>query len=392
MERKPRIETRCAQAREDVPSGNRPLVAPIYQSAVWTLDSLEQCEAVYGGTTPGYVYTRDANPNHAALEQVIADLEGAEQAVVFASGMAALTAAVTAFANAGSRVVAARQLYGATSRLLTQELSRFGVETAWVDVTDLAGIEEALAPGAGLLLVETVANPVLQLADLRAMAGLCGARGARLVVDNTFASPVCCRPLELGADLVIHSVTKFLGGHSDLTLGAAAGGAELMAAVRRQARILGGAANPFEAWLALRGIATLPLRMERSCANARALAERLERHPRVRRVYYPGLPSHPQHRLAEQLLSMPGAMLSFEVADGEAARHVLRSLKLVRFAPSLGDAATTVSYPAATSHRGLGEEAWKAVGVTPALLRLSAGVDHVEDVWADLEHALAGVG
>jgi cystathionine beta-lyase/cystathionine gamma-synthase len=387
VDRKPHIESLCAQAREDAPSVNRPLVAPIYQSAVWSLDSLEQCETIYGGEAGGFIYTRDANPNHAALERVLAALEGAEEAVVFGSGMAALAAAVTALTRSGGRVVASRQLYGATCRLLDEELSRFGITTAWVDAVDLAAWEQALGAGADVALVETVANPLLQVADLPQIAALCRRAGAKLVADNTFA-PLCCRPLDHGADVVVHSVTKFLGGHSDLTLGAAAAGAELAADLRREARIWGGAANPFESWLALRGIATLPLRMERSCANAAELARRLEGHPAVQRAVYPGLPSHPQHETARRLLSMPGAMLAFETADGEAAKGVLRSLRRIRFAPSLGDTATTISYPAATSHRGLPPEAWQAIGVTEGLLRLSVGIDHVEDVWEDLEQAL----
>lgn len=383
------LETICAQAREDPPGDNRPLVAPIYQSAVWSLDSVEQCEAVYGAEIAGYIYTRDGNPNHAALEETIARLEGAEGAVVFASGMAALTGAITALCGTGGRVVAARQLYGATCSLLAQELARFGVDTAWVDVVDLAQIEAELAPGADLLLVETVANPLTQVADLPRLAELAHARGARLVVDNTFCSPVCCRPLEMGADVVLHSVTKFLGGHSDLTLGAAAASTELTADLRRQARLWGGSANPFESWLAQRGITTLPLRMERSCANAAEIARRLQEHPRVRHVYYPGLPSHPQHELAARLLSHPGAMLAFEVADGGAARSVLRSLQRVRFAPSLGDVATTISYPVATSHRGFVLEELRRIGISEGLLRLSVGIDHVEDVWRDLDQALS---
>jgi cystathionine beta-lyase/cystathionine gamma-synthase len=303
---------------------------------------------------------------------------------------AAIAAAVAAFTGAGGRVVAARQLYGVTSRLLGEDLARFGVETAWADVTDLRSIEEALRPRADVLLVETIANPLLQVADLPALAALARRAGARLVVDNTFATPLCCRPLEQGADVVVHSVTKFLGGHGDLMLGVAAGGADATESLRRQARLWGGTANPFESWLALRGIATLPLRMERSCANAAALAARLEAHPPVRAVHYPGLPSHPQYEKARQVLASPGPMLSFELAGGDAARGVLRRLRRVRFAPSLGDVATTISYPWSTSHRALAPEARLASGISEGLLRLSVGIDHVDDVWADLEQAMAG--
>jgi cystathionine beta-lyase/cystathionine gamma-synthase len=382
------METLCAQAREDVPSDNRPLIAPIYQSAVWTLDSLDQCEAVYAGEAAGYIYTRDANPNHRALERLLAALETAEDCVVFSSGMAALAAALLALTGGDRRVVAARQIYGATSRLLAEELARFGIETTWVDGTDLGAVERALEGGADLLLVETLGNPLLPLADIPELAARCRATGARLIVDNTFATPLCCRPLEHGADLVIHSVTKYLGGHSDLTLGAAAGRRALTDGLRRQARLLGGAANPFECWLALRGATTFPLRMERSCENALELARRLERHPAVRRVYYPGLPSHAQHARAGALLGSFGAMLALDVEDGGAARRALGRLRRVRFAPSLGDTATTISYPFSTSHRGLSPAALREIGISEATLRLSVGIDHVEDVWADLDEAL----
>ncbi len=384
------IETICVQAREDAPSDNRPLVAPIYQSAVWALDSLEQCEAVYGGEVPGYIYTRDANPNHAALEQVVAKLEHAAGAVVYGTGMAAIAAAMTALTANGGRVLAARQLYGASLRLLSEELTRFGVTVEWVDAANNAAIEGELAKGADVLLVETLSNPLVEVADLPALAALCRASGTKLVVDSTFASPLVCRPLDLGADVVVHSLTKILGGHSDLTLGAAAANdPEVCASLRRHSRLWGGAANPFESWLALRGIATYPLRAERSCLNALDLARRLEAHPRVQRVYYPGLPSHPQHALAKEMMPLFGAMLAFDANDGSAATSLISRLKLLRFAPSLGDVATTVSYPVATSQRGLPPETLAQMGISAATVRLSVGIDHVEDVWADLEQALA---
>lgn len=384
------IETLCVQAREDAPSANRPLVAPIYQSAVWALDSLEQCEAVYGGEVPGYIYTRDANPNHAALEQVIARLENAAGAVVYGTGMAAIAAAMTASTQQGGRVLAARQLYGASLRLLSEELTRFGVTVDWVNAADTDSIAAELAGGADLLLVETLSNPLVEVADLPALAELCRTHGTKLVVDSTFASPLVCRPLDLGADIVVHSLTKILGGHSDLTLGAAAANdPELCVNLRRHSRLWGGAANPFESWLALRGIATYPLRTERACVNALELARRLEAHPNVARVYYPGLASHPQHALATEIMPLFGAMLAFDATDGAAATALLSRLKLLRFAPSLGDVATTVSYPVATSQRGLPAETLAQMGISAATVRLSVGIDHVDDVWADLEQALA---
>jgi cystathionine beta-lyase/cystathionine gamma-synthase len=384
----PRIETVCAQAREDLPSVNRPLVAPIYQSAVWAIDSADQCDAIYAGEEEGFIYTRDANPNHRALERVVARLEAAEDAVVFGTGMAALAASITTLTRSGGRVLASNQLYGATTRLLLDELSRFDVTIELLDTQDLNAVAAALERPADLLVVETITNPLIDVEDIPALAVLCHDAGARLVVDNTFAPPPCCRPLALGADLVVHSVTKFLGGHSDLTLGVAAGPAALTEGLRKTARLWGGAANPFECWLALRGISTLPLRMERSCENAAELARRLDEHPEVRRVNFPILDSPPKHDVAERILTAPGSMLSFELESGTRARDALRSLRHVRFAPSLGDVATTISYPWITSHRGLTPAEREAIGIREGLLRLSVGIDHVEDVWTDFEIAL----
>jgi cystathionine beta-lyase/cystathionine gamma-synthase len=389
MDPEVRVETLCIQAREALPAENRPLVAPIYQTAVWSLEGAEQCEAVYTGEVPGFIYTRDANPNHRALEGVIAGLEHARGAVVFGSGMAAIAGSITALAKSGGRILASSKLYGVSVRLLTEELSRFGIATDWVDIKDHATVNRELEKGADLLLVETLSNPTLEVANLDRLGSMCAKHRVPLVVDSTFASPLVCRPLDFNAAVVVHSVTKVLGGHSDLTLGAAAANdPAILDGLRRHAVRWGGNANPFESWLAVRGIATYPLRIERSCANAQVLAERLEGHAAVPRVYYPGLTSHPQHALAKEILICGGHMLSFEVADGEAASRFLGALTHVRFAPSLGDVATTVSYPVATSQRGLAPEAVAAMGITPGTLRLSVGIDHVEDVWSDLSRAL----
>jgi methionine-gamma-lyase len=276
--------------------------------------------------------------------------------------------------------------------LLAGELSRFGIETAWVNGSDTEAIRRALEPGARLLLVEAIGNPLMQVPDLPRLAALCRDAGALLVVDATFASPYCCRPLQHGAGVVLHSVTKFLAGHSDVTLGVAAGSAAVATELRRQARLFGGSANPFESWLALRGLTTFPLRMGRCCANAAELARRLAAHPKVRAVHYPGLAGSGRSAAPKGVLTDPGAMLSFELEGGDAARAFLRCLQYVRFAPSLGDVATTVSYPIATSHRGLPCGTLGELGISAGLVRLSAGIDHVDDVWSDLEQALAASG
>ncbi len=382
-----RLETLCASAREGPRPTNDPLVAPIYQAAVGSLASLEQCLEIYAGKAQGFIYTRDSNPNHTALESVIAQLDHAEACVAFGSGMAALAATLTALTGQGRRVAVARQLYGATVALLESELSRFGVETVWFDVTSVADARSA-ADGAAMMLVETIANPLTEVADVPALAEICRAAGVSLVVDHTFASPYCSTPLDQGAQVVVHSITKWLGGHSDLTLGCASADRATADALRRQSRLFGGAANPFEAWLALRGIATFPLRMQRCCENAVDLAARLAAHPAVVDAFHPSLPTHPQHALAAAQLRNGGPMLAFTLADAAAAAHVLRRLRRIRFAPSLGDVATTVSYPTATSHRALTEAQRVALGITPGTIRVSAGIDHIDDVWDDFSQAL----
>lgn len=388
MKRSLHPATRCAHAREPEGPGCRPLVAPLEQTAVWRLDDLEQCEAVYAGTEPGYIYTRDAHPNHAALERLVADLEGAEAGLALASGMAAVSIALVELTGPGAHVLAGDSLYGVTTRFLEQELRRFGVEVSFVPAHDPEQVAAALRPETRALVVETLTNPLLALADLPALAEHCRPRGVALVVDNTFPTPCLIRPLEHGADVVLHSVTKLIGGHSDLTLGALVGSRDLINRCRVRASNWGAPANPFEAWLALRGAATLPLRVERACENAARLAAFLAEHPRVRNVYYPGLPTHPQHARCRALLARPGNMLSFELAGADEARAFLRALQLVSFAPSLGDTSTTVSYPAGTSHRPLTAERRASLGITDGLVRVSMGIDAVEDVIDDFEQAL----
>lgn len=387
MKRSFALSTLCAHSREERPAGPPPLTAPIYQSAVWALDSAEQCDAIYEKEEAGFIYTRDANPNHAALERLVAALEGAEDALAVASGMGAVAVALLELVQSGDHVIASDTLYGATTRLLEKELSRFGVSSTFVPAHDLQRVRAAFQPATRAVFVETLTNPLTSLADVPALAALCRERGARLVVDATF-TPTLSRTLEQGADVVLHSLTKFIGGHSDLTLGAVAGSRELVAGMRVRASNWGLPANPFEAWLALRGAATLPLRIQRSCENAARVAAFLAAHPAVRAVHYPGLPSHPQHARAAELLSGGGAMLSFELSNGDAARRCLRALRLVPFAPSLGDASTTISYPAATSHRSLTAERRAELGIADGLLRLSVGIDEPEDVTADLEQAI----
>jgi cystathionine beta-lyase/cystathionine gamma-synthase len=385
-----RIETLCARAGGDPPSVTRPLVAPIYQASVFAVESVAQLDDLYEGRAQGYIYSRDANPNHHALEQVMAALEGGEAALACATGMAAIATALVSELRAGDHLLASRALYGATPRLIREELGRLGIRSDFVDATDLDAVARAVRPETRVLFVETLSNPLLELADLEALGGLCRERGVRLIVDNTFTPPPLVRPLALGASLAIHSLTKFIGGHSDLMLGMIVGDAEAIARARQACIAWGGAANPFAAWLAVRGIKTLPLRMERACANAARLAAFLEGHPAVERVFYPGLPSHSQHARAAALLpNGSGAMLAFALAGGGAAAAVfLERLRLIPFCPSLGETGTTISYPSKTSHRFVAPEEAAAQGIHPGVLRLSVGIEHADDLLADLEQAL----
>jgi cystathionine beta-lyase/cystathionine gamma-synthase len=369
-----------------------PTVQPIYQTSVYTFPDLPSLDAVQEGTAEGYIYGRYGLPNHTALERAVAALEGGEAALACASGMGATAAALLAALSGGGKVAAARDVYGGTYGLL-EELGRFGVKTTWIDAGKMAEVEAALADGCRLLLVETISNPLVRVADLPALAAAAHRAGAFLLVDNTFATPCLCRPLSLGADAAYHSATKFLGGHSDLTAGVLVGAAAFIREARRVAIRFGPTLGPHDAWLAVRGIKTLSLRMARTCENARALATFLARHPKVGAVHYPGLASHPDHAVAERVLrGGSGGVLAFELRGGLAAADALvKALRLIALVPSLGGVATTLSHPLKTSHRGLSPEERERLGVRDGLLRLSVGIEDAPDLTADLARALTTV-
>jgi len=389
---KPTTTTTCVQAGLlPTPSATFPLAPPIWQTAAFTYPDLETMEAMLVGELPGFIYARYGLPNHHQLEQALAELEGAETAVVTASGMSAIAATLFALAGPGQRVVADSHVYRGARLLLEQDLARFGVRVDFVDCGDRAAVEWTLREPARLLWVDTLTNPTLRVRNLAWLSALARAAGALFVVDNTFATPIHCRPLAWGATLVVHSTTKMLGGHHDASGGVVAGPAELIEVIRRQVVRFGGRGGAFDAWLIQRGLVTLPLRVAQSSASALALAQRLAAHPTVQRVSYPGLPGHPEHQLAERLFTGGyGAVVAFELAGGEpAVRRFLRALRLVRFAETLGGAITTVVHPATTSHRALAPTERTALGIRDGLLRLSVGLEEVEDLWADLEQALA---
>ena len=387
------VESICAWAGRDVESATRPLMAPIYQGSVFEVESLELLDDIYVGTEDGFIYTRDGNPNVETLERVVADLEDADDAVAFASGMGAIGTTLLSMVEAGDTVLAGDVLYGGTNLLLKQHLPRLGVRVEFVDVTDMGLVERALERSPKVILVESITNPLLRLTDVEGIARLAGERGAQVVVDNTLATPLLTRPLELGADVAIHSATKLLGGHSDVMGGVAAGRFETMAAIRQSNRVWGSTLDPFAAWLIVRGIRTLPLRVSRVCENAMRAAEYLLGHATVSAVHYPGLASHPEHELAKTMLEGGfGSMVSFELRGGvEAASAFIRSLKMIRFAASLGETCTTVSHPAKTSHRSLSEGEREEAGIYGGLIRMSCGIESAEDIEEDLGQALEGL-
>jgi cystathionine beta-lyase/cystathionine gamma-synthase len=361
---------------------SNPLVPPLYQSSVYTLPDLDALDRVLNGEAPGFIYARDAHPNARHLAAQLAALEGADWALVGGSGMASISTAVLALVQQGQRIVASNRLYGRTVQLFEQELSRFGVQTTTVDCGDLDAVRAALQTPARLLFVETMSNPMLRVVDIAALAELAHTHGCQLIVDNTFATPALTRPLDLGADIVMESLTKMIGGHSDVTLGVIAGKGDLLPAVSATSSIWGFSANPFDCWLAERGLATLPLRMRAACANAAALAEWLRGQPGVSQVIYPGLTDHPDHTLASRLLrGGHGNMLCFELAGGrDAVNRFIRQAPGIPFSPSLGHTATTLSHPWTTSHRYTSPAMKKRQGITEGLIRLSVGVEELEGI------------
>lgn len=387
-----RLATRAARASvARNPGAARPLVQPLYQSTVYAFDSLEQLDDVYEGRAEGHVYYRMGTPNATALERSVAALENGAAAVAAASGMGIISSLLIGLAQSGDHVIADRHAYGGTNTLLTSELPRLGIEATLLAVEDLDAVEAAIRPRTRAVLVETLTNPTLRVADLPALEQISHARGIPLVVDNTFTTPAIIRPLELGADVVWHSLAKYLGGHSGGMGGIAAGRSDLIDATRGKVVHFGASIGPFDAWMVGHGLPTLALRMEAHSQNALGVARFLESHRAVARVLYPGLPSHPDHAVARRLFGERfGGMVSFSLVGGRpAAAAFLRALELIAFAPSLADVTTTVSYPIATSHRGLPADTLDRLAIDAGLIRLSVGIEDLADIIADLTLALA---
>ena len=386
------FSTRAIRAATRPPKVTQtPSSVPIYQAAAFATDDAAELGDVLTGAVPGYAYSRIDNPTTASLGAAVAELEGAEAGLAFATGMAAIHAAILSVVRAGQTIVATQAVYGTTRDLLTRVLSGLGTATEFVDPRDLDAVDGALArTGAPILYVETISNPTIVVSDLAALAGVAHRRGALLLVDNTFASPYACRPIELGADLVMHSATKYLSGHGDVLAGAVVGSHERIAAVRPILVDVGGALAPLAAFLVLRGLPTLAIRMERHTETALELAAWLAGQEGVKRVHYPGLPADPSHSVALRQLHVFGGMLAFEVAGGrEAGRAFLDAMVVAERTASLGAVRTITTAPASTTHRQLDAAALRAAGIAPGLLRCSVGLEDVEDLRADFELGLA---
>jgi cystathionine gamma-synthase len=401
-------ETRAVHVPIPQPSGSRALSVPLYQGGLFAFDDADEMAAAFDGppevaahgdgdgegraTRGAFLYSRLANPTVRALEDAVADLEGGVGGLAAGSGMGSINTVLRALLRSGDHVIAQRCLYGGTHTTLRELADRWGVEVTYVSGADPEEVRAALRPRTRILYLETIANPTTQVVDLPAL--IAAAPGVVSVVDNTFASPLLCRPIEHGADVVVHSATKYLSGHADVLGGVAVfADAGLLREVWDSGTELGATADPFAAWLILRGLATLSLRVERHCSNAQLLAERLAAHAAVTAVHYPGLPTHPDHEIGRRILSGFGGVLSFELAGGRAAgRTFIETVRLASLAASLGDVKTLVMHPASTSHRKLDAATLAAAGIGEGTVRIAVGIEHPEDIWSDLEQALTKAG
>jgi cystathionine beta-lyase/cystathionine gamma-synthase len=359
------------------------VITPIYQTTTFAQEE--------PGIHKGYDYSRSGNPTRTVLEKVLAGLENGAHGYAFASGLGALTTLVLALLRSGDHIIVGDDVYGGTFRLLDKVMKRFGVEASYVDMTDVANIQSAVTPATKMLLLETPTNPLLKLTDLRAAAAVAEKNNLITVVDNTFASPYLQQPLELGADIVLHSTTKYIGGHSDVV-----GGALILKDDRFAKDIgfhqnaIGATTDPFASWLTLRGVKTLAVRMKEHTKNAQELAEFLEAHEAVEEVLYPGLPSHPQYELAQKQMRGPGGMISVRLKGGEKeTRAFLKALRYFRLAESLGGVESLIEVPAIMTHASLTPQARLALGITDNLIRISAGIEDIDDLRADMARALA---
>jgi len=386
-----RPESLVVHAGLDPLKVNGAVSVPIYQSSTFAFESASQGAGRFAGTEPGYIYTRLGNPTTQALEEAVCALEGGYKALGTASGMAAISTTFLTFLKSGDHVIGTDAVYGPSRLLLEQQLAKFGIESTFVPTERVEAIEAAIRPNTRMLYIETPANPTIKLSDLQACCKIARKIAGLFVVDNTFCSPMLQRPLDFGADVIVHSMTKYLNGHADVVAGMIVAANEtLHAKLSAMLKGLGGTMDPHQAWLVLRGLRTLHLRVARAQENAHRLARWLESNPHVAWISYPGLESHPQHDLVRRQMNGPGAMISFGVHGGlEVARQVIDSVKLATLAVSLGGVETLVEHPASMTHAGVPKDEQEEAGIREDLIRISVGCEAYEDLQADLEQAFA---
>jgi methionine-gamma-lyase len=384
-----KFDTKAVHAGQEPDLFTGSVTVPIYQTSTFVFENAEQGAARFAGKEEGYIYTRLGNPTVRALERNIAELEGGEDARACTSGMAAIYVAITSTVKKGDHVVRPDSLYSGTAKLFTDILPRFGIEFTMADTSNPTNIEKAIKTNTKIIFVETPANPTLKITDLKVVSRIAQKKGITTMVDNTFMSPYFQQPLKLGIDVSIHSLTKYLGGHSDLIGGIIVGRKSFFKTLDPVLKNTGATLAPFDAWLTLRGVKTLPLRMKKHNENAMKVAKFLESHPKVEKVYYPGLKSHPQHKLAETQMSGFGGIISFELKGGlKTGVKLMNSVKLCMLAVSLGAVETLIEHPASMTHAIVPRDERLRAGITDGLVRLSVGIEDVEDIIRDLEQAL----
>lgn len=385
--------TQAIHAGQHVDEATGAVAPPIVQSSTFAFANCRQGADRFAGEADGFIYTRMGNPTIARLEEAVSTLEGGSQGLATGSGMAALCTVVFAVMNQGEHMVGTSSVYGPSRVVMERDFSRFGVESSFVETANLEAVRAAMRPNTSLVFVETPANPTISLTDIAAVAEIAHEHGSLLLVDNTFASPILQRPLELGADIVMHSMTKFINGHTDVVAGMIVPcDDELRARIKRAHSYLGACMDPHQAWLALRGFKTLGMRVRTAQENAGAVAPFLEQHPKVEWVRYPGLASHPQHELAKRQMDGPGSLISFEVRGGiEAGTRLLDNVKLMTLAVSLGGVETLIQHPPSMTHAAMSRDDRVAAGITDGLVRVSIGCEDVEDLIGDFEQALEQV-
>ncbi len=368
-------------------------IGPIYRSSTFVMDNVEQAIRISQGEEEGYSYGRFGNPTETELEEKMAALENGENALATASGMAAITTTLMTFLKNGDHLIAGDIIYGCTYGLIRDILTKYGIEVTFVDTSDLENIKKAIQPNTKVIYIETPCNPVLRIADIGGAAEIAHNNGASLIVDSTFATPFLQNPLDLGADVVVHSATKYLGGHGDIVGGIIVSSKEIISKIRDpHLQFFGGIISPGDAFLIIRGLKTLGIRMKAHCESAQAVAEYLEEHPMVEKVYYPGLPSHPQHELAKKQMRGFGGMMSFDVKGGfEGGKTVMNNVKLISLATSLGCIDSLIQHSPSMSHFTMSKEEREKVGIMEGQVRLSVGIEEAENIIEDLENALEEV-